>query len=95
MAKKKLVDEVITEIRTNLKNNRVILGSERVLKSLKQGKVSKVLLSINCREDIKKDLEHFKSISDFKIVNLKYESEELGIVCKKPYMISMIGFLKE
>ena len=95
MAKKNLVDEVITEIRTNLKNNRVILGSERVLKSLKQGKVSKVLLSINCREDIKKDLEHFKSISDFKIVNLKYESEELGIVCKKPYMISMIGFLKE
>ena len=95
LAKKKLVDEVVIEIRDNLKRNRAILGSERVLKNLKQGKISKVLLSINCRDDIKKDLEHFKSVSNFEIVNLKYKNEELGVVCKKPYTVSMIGFLKE
>ena len=95
MAKKNAVDEIIIEIRSNLKDNKVIIGTERVLKSLKEEKVSKVLLSANCRDDVKNDLEHFKSISNFEIMNLKYESEELGVICKKPYTISMIGFLKE
>ena len=95
MAKKSVVDEVVTEVRVGLKSNKAILGSDEVLKSLKQGKISKVLVSTNCKEDLKRDLEHLKSISDFEIVNVKYDSEELGVICKKPFTVSMIGFLKE
>ena len=95
MAKKNVVDEVVSEVRVGLKSNKAILGSDVVLKSLKQGKVSKVLVSINCKEDLKKDLDYYKSINDFEIVNVKYDSEELGVICKKPFTVSIIGFLKE
>ena len=95
MAKKNVVDEIVTEVRTNLKNNKAILGSDKVLKSLKQGNINKVLVSVNCKEDLKKDLEYYNTINNFEIVSIKYDSEELGVICKKPFTVSIIGFLKE
>jgi large subunit ribosomal protein L30e len=83
------------EVRTSLKSNKAILGSDEILKSLKQGNIRKVLVSSNSKEDLKRDLEYYKSISNFEIVSVKYNSEELGIICKKPFTVSIIGFLKE
>ena len=59
MAKKSMIDDIMIEIRNGLKGNKVILGSEKVLKYLNKGKINKILISDNCKEDMKKNLEYF------------------------------------
>ena len=43
-----------TELRKLLRNSTPILGSERVLKLVKQGKIKHVLLASNCKEEVKR-----------------------------------------
>ncbi len=83
------------EIKTLLKNKRLVIGTDRTIKGLKRKKFEKVFLSSNCNDSVRKDIEYYSRISKFKVVNLKYSNEELGVVCKKPFSISVIGLLKE
>lgn len=91
MAKEKIN---AVEIQNLLKQGRVIIGTERAVKGIKRGIFEKVLLSSSCPEDIKKDIEHYARLSKAEVINLKYSNEELGVVCKKPFSISLISILK-
>jgi large subunit ribosomal protein L30e len=92
---KKTVDKTIEEIRKLLKDNEVVLGTERTLKELKTGKIEKVYLSDNAPEEVRADLNKYGKLNDVEIVNLKFSNEELGEICKKPFLISVIGKIKK
>ncbi|MFH2027964.1 MAG: ribosomal L7Ae/L30e/S12e/Gadd45 family protein [Nanoarchaeota archaeon] len=84
----------ITEIKKYLKEDKVIIGTDKTLKGLRAGKMSKIVLSLNCPEDVENDINHYSKISNVKVVKLDIPNDELGIVCKKPYSISVLGILK-
>ncbi len=90
----KAVDKDVAEIRKLLKSKSFIIGSERTLKNLKLGKVSKVYVSSNCSEKTKDAIEHYSKLSKVKVVKLKYPNDELGILCKKPFSISVLSVMK-
>ncbi len=90
----KVVDKNIAEIRKLLKNKGTIIGSERTLKNLKLGKVKKVYLSSNCADDVRDRIEHYSKLSKAEIVKLNYPNLELGILCKKPFSISVLSVMK-
>ncbi len=94
MAKKIAIDKNIEEIRTALKKNNLIIGTDRTIKMIKQGKISKVFVTTNCSENVLKDLEHYSKISKFKLIMLDYPNNELGIFCKKQYAISVVSIAK-
>ena len=83
-----------TQVKKLIKEETVIVGSERTLKSLKLGKISKVLLSSNCPARIEKSIMHYSALSGAEAIKLKYANDELGVICKKPFSISMLGVLK-
>ena len=83
-----------TQIKKLIKEEKIIIGSERTLKSLKLGKIGKVLLSSNCPASVEKSVLHYSALSGAEAVKLKYANEELGVICKKPFSISMMGVLK-
>tara|TARA_Y100000310_G_scaffold270277_1_gene283980 strand:- start:4058 stop:4306 length:249 start_codon:yes stop_codon:yes gene_type:complete len=74
-----------------LKNSKkLIFGSDRNLKLLKNDKLERLYLAKNCDEDVKEEVKRFKA----EIIDLDVVNSELGVICKKPFSISMIGLSK-
>ncbi len=82
------------DLRKDLKTKKPILGSERTIKELKTGNLNKIYLSSNCKESTKKDILHYAKLADVQVIELGETNEDLGIICKKPFNISVISFLE-
>ena len=82
------------EIKKMFKAGNVIVGTERTIKSLKLGKVQKVLVSSNCPAKVEKDVDYYAGISNAELQKIDYANDELGVICKKPFSISVLAFLK-
>lgn len=82
------------EIKKMLKAGNLIIGTERSVKGLKSGKVQKVLLSSNCPAGVEKDISYYAGLSGAEFHKLDYPNDELGVICKKPFSISVLALLK-
>lgn len=82
----------LAELRKALKSEKVIFGAGRTIKNLKNGKLKMIFISSNCPEDIKKDLEYYCKISKIEIVQLKQPNDELALICKKNFPVSVISY---
>jgi len=77
-----------------MEKNRVILGTNMTIKMIKNGKVEKVFLAKNAPEEIKRDILYYSKLGNFEVEELNYTNEEIGIILKKPFKISVISILK-
>ena len=93
MAKER-IDKKIVELRDLISEKKVIVGSKRTIKAIKLGKIEKVFLSSNCLPKAKDDIKQYSKLSKATVSQLRYPSDELGVLCKKPYSISVLGLLK-
>lgn len=82
------------EIKKMLKSGSVVIGTERAVKSLKSGKVEKILVSSNCPARVEKDISYYAGLSKAEVHKLGYPNDELGVICKKPFSISVLAILK-
>ncbi|MHA1311437.1 MAG: 50S ribosomal protein L30e [Candidatus Helarchaeota archaeon] len=84
-------------LRITLKTGKVIIGSKRSLKAIKQGNVRMVIKASNCPDHIASDI--YKYCNEFEpkidIYEFKGSSLDLGFLCGKPYMISVLGIISE
>jgi len=81
--RKKIVDE-----------KKIIIGYNRTLKMIKRGKVEKIFLAKNVPENIRKDIDYYQKLENFEVEVLNYSNEEVGLLLKKPFKISVISILK-
>jgi large subunit ribosomal protein L30e len=82
----------IEEIKKLSKEDKLIIGTDRVLKGLKIGKIKNVGLSSNCSSKTKEEISHYAELSKAKVTELEVPNDELGTLCKKPFAISVLGF---
>ncbi len=94
MGRKKEVQKDIDQIQTSIAKNKVVLGTKRTIMYLRTGKLAKVFVTANCPAAVQEDIKTYASLSDCDMQELKYTNEELGVVCKKPFSISVVGLLK-
>ncbi len=85
----------VDEIKNSLKGRRLVLGASVAVKSLKRGSLAKVFLSSNCPESLKKDIAYYCGISGCPVETLDVQNDELGVVCKKLFPVSVVGLLKQ
>jgi len=85
---------MIEEIRKLLDSEKLLLGTDRTLKAMRSGTLKKIYIASNIDKKIKEDIEHYKEMSDFEILELKENNVDLGTICKKPFSISVIGLVK-
>ena len=83
-----------TEIKKLIKAKKLVVGTERTIKSLKLGRVEKVIISSNCAENVVDDLNYYASLNKTETVKVNYPNDELGVICKKPFSISVLSILK-
>ncbi len=82
------------ELKKMLNSGSMIIGTERAVKGLKSGKVQKVLVSANCPARVEKDIAHYAALSGAEVHKLEYPNDEVGVICKKPFSISVLALLK-
>ena len=95
MAKKKELSEELKLLRDKVREGKAIVGMERVIKALKTGNLSKVFLASNVAEDTKENVEHYTKLANISVVVLGLDNEELGVLCKKNFFISVVGIAEE
>lgn len=95
MAKKKEISKDILELKGELEKDSVCIGTKEVLRELRSGNLNKIYLASNCPSEIKKDIEHYVTLSKVPVVFLKINNEELGGICKKHFFISVLGIKKK
>jgi ribosomal protein L30E len=92
MAKK--ADVMTVEFRKLIAAGRVVVGSKQVLQQLRLGGLERVFVAKNCPDRTRKSLEYYKSLQVFDLVRLEVLSDELGAMCKKQFVISVLGVRK-
>ena len=83
--------DIATEIKKLLDAGSLVIGGERTLKNMKNGKVKKVFLSKNCNNNVCDDIKRYAELSKVEISELDMSSDELGAICRKPFGISVIS----
>lgn len=91
---KKLEDPLVAELKKFTAAKRVIIGTDRTRKQLKQGLLSKVYVSMNCPIPLRESVQKSCGIAQVEFVLLPHASTELGMACKKPFPISILGITK-
>jgi len=77
-------------LKEDLKKKKPILGLEFTLKKIRNQKVSKVYVASNSNE--KEQLSILGKTMGIDVVILDETSKELGVLCKKPFNVSVLSF---
>lgn len=85
----------VAELRKALQLKSIYFGTKETMKNLRNGKVNKIFLANNCPEKIKNDLEHYSKISKIKVIELNQPGDELALICKKGYPLTVISCYDE
>ena len=88
------ITDAMDTIKKNLKTDKLVIGLERTLKLMRQGKIAKVFLASNIAEDTEEDFRYYSGMSGTDIIKLELPNDELGTYAKKTFSISAIGLLK-
>lgn len=83
-----------TDIRKLLSSEKLLLGSDRVLKAVRAGTVATVILASNVPAELRKEIEHYQRISKFEIEEAGIPNDELGTLCKKQFSVASIAVLQ-
>lgn len=84
----------LAELKKLVENKKLLLGTDRTMKEMKMGKVKKIFLASNCKKEIKEDILHDAKQAGVEVSQLDVNNEELGVVVKKPFAVSVICLLK-
>ena len=79
------------EIRKLLGSDKLVIGTDRCMKLLRAGELTRVMLASNCHQATAEDIKHYSKLAGTEIVELDVPNEELGVFCKKPFSISVLG----
>lgn len=77
-------------IKNALRENKAILGYRESLKFLKLNKPRLVVIAENLPSERKKEIEYLCKLSKIKLRTFKGSSKELGIICGKPFPVSVL-----
>jgi len=88
----------IIELKQNIekekKSGKIIFGSDKAIKQLKKGKVSKIFLSKDCPIEKKEALKELSKKYKADVIELDKTKEEIREIIKKPFSSIIISFLK-
>jgi len=78
-------------IKERLKENKIIIGFNIVIKSLKSSHPDLIVYANNIPEDKKKTIEHNAQISKVEIKEYPGDGVNLGLLCGKPFPVSVLA----
>lgn len=86
--------EALTELRKNVSGGKLVIGTAEVMKLLKQDKLARVFVAANSLQSVKDSLNQYGQKDGCEVVQLEIPNDELGVMCKKPFSIAVVGVLR-
>ena len=83
-----------SDIKKMLKNESLVIGSDRVLKLLRAGQMESVYLASNAPKAVVEDVTRYAGLGSVSVEVLQMPNDDLGVACKKPFNIAAIGLKK-
>lgn len=80
------------DLKTALKEKTLVFGTENAIKKLKNSSATKVFISSNCPENVRKRIEYYTKLGKIELVKLEIPNDEIGLICKKPFSISVLCY---
>lgn len=85
---------ISNDVKDALKAKKLVIGSRSVAKGMKQGTISSVILSSNAPDALRRDMQHYSSLSGSEVKDFSGTSVQLGQICGKPFNILSLGIRK-
>jgi len=86
---------LVKTVRTAVDSGNVILGTKQTLKEVISGDAKFIVVASNCEKNSKEDLLRYAKISGVEVQDFDGSGVELGEVCGKPYIISMLAVVEK
>jgi len=80
-----------TEIQEALEKDALTIGTDVVIKKLKNKQISKVYITANAPQLVKEDIAHYAKLAGVAVVHLEESNEDLKEICKKRFNISVVA----
>ncbi|MBU2559299.1 50S ribosomal protein L30e [archaeon] len=81
------------EIRAAVDTGDVIMGERETLTAVKSKGVELVICAANCKAELKEELLKHANVGGIPVYVFGGSSLELGAVCGRPHLISMLGIV--
>ncbi len=72
-------------IATAVRTGKVSFGAESALYNAKTGKAKIIIVSANCPQTTRQDLEYYCKLSNIPLINYSGSSLDLAAACGKPF----------
>ena len=82
--------DVNKAIATTAKTGKILFGANSALKSARSRKAKLVIVSSNCPQRIREDIEYYCMLSKIPVSIYKGNNVDLGAVCGKPFAVSVL-----
>lgn len=83
--------EISKLIKSKIKQKRVIIGFNNVLKSIKNSNPNLIVLANNFPEEKKKIIKHNAKISGIEVKEHTQDNVNLGLICGKPFPVGVLA----
>ncbi len=87
-------ENAIKELKSVLNTGKLVMGTEQTLKELKKSSLSKIYLASNTPDSVREDVNYYAGLAGVEVLELAVPNEELGVMCQKPFYISVLGVRK-
>lgn len=88
-------DITIDDIKKLSKQHKLVLGSNEVMKQLRQGKLSQIYLASNIPSDLEEDIRYNAKIAEVVVDKTTLPNDEVGMAFKRAHPVLSIGVIKE
>lgn len=78
------------EIRKATETGRILFGTEQAIKMIKTGEAKLIIVASNVDKRTREDIEYYCGLSDTSIHEYSGTAVELGTLCGKPFVISVL-----
>ncbi len=82
------------QLRKLIEDRKVTIGTAATTKLLKSDGLKRVLLASNASQATKDALHRYQALTGVDTEELTVPNDELGVMCKKPFSISVLGIKK-
>ena len=86
-----MATEQVEELKSAFASDKLLIGTDVVLKNLKNGEVKKVFVASNTPEIVKSDIAHYAKLGKTEVAYLDETNEDLREICKKRFNISIVA----
>jgi ribosomal protein L30E len=82
------------QLRKLIEDRKTTIGTTSTLKALKQDKLKRLVLASNASQTTQEAVKRYSEQSGVPIDELSVPNDELGVMCKKPFSIALLGIKK-